>query len=209
VTQPHWPAHPYEDGPAQPPFRAQSAEDAAGVVLWVAGELDVTATELMDDALSEAYPAPGQRLAVDVSHLAFIDVAGVRLLDATDRRLRGEGRTGLVVRGAPAVVRRVFEILRATALLAEPEPVALLLPGRPRRAGVLELARQAAGLSIPDLFVAYFALGGTAGLSQVAAHLAGDPYALDVHQRQVAVHAVNERLIDLERTDWLLSSSSE
>jgi anti-anti-sigma factor len=204
VTYSHWPAR-----PGRPGFRAQSAEDLAGVVLWVAGELDVTVLALMDDALSEAYPAPGQRLTVDVSHLAFIDVSGVRLLSGADRRLRAEGRGGLVVRGAPVTVRRVFEVLRATALLADREPAVPLVPGPRRRAGTLELARQAAGLSITDLFVAYFALGGTAGLGQVAAHLAGDPYALDTHQRQVAVHAVSERLLDQERTSRLLSSSSE
>ena len=206
MTHPQWPAGRPEDGTGRLAFRAQRAENPAGVVLWVAGELDVTVLELMDGALSEACPAPSQRLTVDASHLAFIDVGGVRLLSGTDRRLRAEGRAGLVVRGAPVMVRRVFEILRASGLLADREAA---VPPGPRPTGTLELARQAAGLSIPDLFVAYFALGGTAGLSQVAAHLGGDPYALDAHQRQVAVHAVNERLIDLERTDWLISSSSE
>jgi hypothetical protein len=107
--------------------------------------------------------------------------------------------------------------LRATSLLEDREEdrgkdresVALLRPGTLRRPGPLELARQAAGLSITDLFVAYFALGGTAGLSQLAGHLAGDPYALDDHQQQVAIHAVDEYLIDREQTDQLLSPSSE
>jgi anti-anti-sigma factor len=211
VASSPWPSYHHND--ARPTFRTRITKDQTQVVLWVAGELDVTVAERMDDALSGACPAPGQRLTIDVSHLTFIDVSGARLLIDADRRWRDEGRSGLFVRGAATIVRRVFEILRATSLLEDwegaGESVALLRPGTFRQAGPLELARQAAGLSILDLFVAYFALGGTAGLSQLAGHLAGDPYALDDHQQQVAIQAVDEYLIDREQTDQLLSPSSE
>jgi anti-anti-sigma factor len=190
-------------------FRVQSDGDRGRAVLWLAGELDVTEAGLMADALSAARPLPGQGLVVDLSHCEYIDANGVRLLFAADRRLRDEGRAGLAVRGAAGVVGRIFEILRATSLLEDREPVALAPLGTPPSAERLDRARQAAGLSVADVYVAYFALGGTAELSQVAAHLAGDPYALDTHQRQMVVHAVNEHLIDRERTDQLLSSPSE
>ena len=206
VVSSHWPARHADD--ARPSFRTQSTEDQTQVVLWVAGELDATVTDRLDEALTQARPAPGQRLTVDVSHLAFIDVSGARLLIVADRRWRDEGRPGLSVRGASAIVRRVFEIVRATSVLADRDPGAQLAPAAPQPAGVLELARQA-GLSISDLFVAYIALGGTAGLSQLASHLAGDPYALDDHERQVAVQAVDECLIDRDQTDQLLSPSSD
>jgi anti-anti-sigma factor len=205
VPSSRWPARHSDDG--RPIFRTQSTEDQAEVVLWVAGELDVTVADRLDDALAQASPAPGQRLTVDVSHLAFIDVSGVRLLIVADRHGRDAGRPGLSVRGASPIVRRVFEIMRATSLLADREP-GVLRPAVPRPAGVPELARPA-GLSISDLFVAYIALGGTAGLGQLARHLAGDPYALDDHERQVAIQAVDECLIDRDQTDQLLSPSSD
>ncbi len=47
----------------------------------------------------------------------------------------------------------------------------------------LELARRDAGLSVADLFVAYFALGGAADRGQLVAYLNGDAEALDRHQR--------------------------
>jgi anti-anti-sigma factor len=210
VASSRWPALHRDD--ARPAFSTQLTENQTRtqIVLWVAGELDVTVADLMDQALAQARPDPGWLLTVDVSHLAFIDANGVRLLVGADRRWREQG-SGLSVRGASAIVRRVFEILRATAVLADEEAAAaaLLRPETSRPAGALELARQAAGLSVTDLFVAYIALGGTAGLNQLAGHLAGDPYALDDRQLQVAVRAVDECLIDRDQTNRLLSPSSD
>jgi hypothetical protein len=62
---------------------------------------------------------------------------------------------------------------------------------------------------VTELFVAYFALGGTAELADLSAFLAGYPAALDVHQRHLAVQAVNERLLDLGLADRLLSVSPD
>ena len=187
-------------------FSVQVAEGDDGTVLRVAGELDFTVTALMDDALAGVRAVPGQYLILDASHLGFIDAAGVRLLSAADRRLRAGGGAGLAVRGAGRIVRRMFEIMQVTALIDDHPPTLGSAPAEiPQQAGKLDLARQAAGWSVTDLFVAYFALGGTAELGEVAAYLAGDPGALDVHQRDLAVQAVNERLLDLGRADRLLS----
>jgi hypothetical protein len=106
-------------------------------------------------------------------------------------------------------VRRVLELTGLLVLLDDRGPVdsstgVAAEGGR----GALELARRAAGLSVGDLFVAYFALGGAADRGQLAAYLDGDAEALDRHQRDIAVHAVNERLGDGGRTDQLLSCTS-
>ena len=77
--------------------------------------------------------------------------------------------------------------------------------GSRRGRDAVELARRDAGLSVAELFVAYFALGGAADHGQLAAYLNGDAEALDRHQRDIAVHALNERLGDVGRTDQLLS----
>jgi hypothetical protein len=70
------------------------------------------------------------------------------------------------------------------------------------------VGRRAAGLSVTDLFVAYFALGGAANLGEVRAFLAGMDDVLDGHQHDVAAHAVNERLVELGHRDCLLSYAS-
>jgi hypothetical protein len=123
-----------------------------------------------------------------------------------DERLRDAGRPGLVVRGAYGSVRQIFEILRVTSLLEVPDPAPPAAPaGRPAPAERLDRSLRDARMSVTDLYVAYFALGGTAELAEVAAYLAGDAEALDVHQRELAVQAVNERLLDLGHPDRLLS----
>ena len=174
-------------------FSAWVAEEDGRAVLRLAGELDFTVLALLERALAGVPAGPGQLLTVDAAHLGFMDVSGVRLLIATDVRLRAAGGPGLAVRAATPIVRRVFEVMAVTSLLASPG------------AADLDLARQAAGMTVTELFVAYFALGGTAELAALSAFLAGYPAALDVHQRQLAAQAVNERLLDLGLADRLLS----
>ncbi len=180
----------------------------AGVV-WVAGELDSATAGLMGDGLSLASMMPGDRLVVDVSRLIFMDAAGIRVLVAAHERLVAAGGGGLVIRGASGIVRRVFELTGLTVLLDDRDPVGSSCEvaadgGR----GALDLARRAAGLSVGDLFVAYFALGGAADRGQLVAYLNGDAAALDRHQRDIAVHAVNERLGDVGRSDQFVSYAS-
>ena len=72
--------------------------------------------------------------------------------------------------------------------------------------GKLEAGRRDAGLSVVGLHVAYLALGGTAQCAELGAYLKGaGAGAMDRHQRDIAVHAVNERLIEVGRADSLLS----
>ncbi|GAA2719225.1 PP2C family protein-serine/threonine phosphatase [Cellulomonas aerilata] len=60
----------------------------------------------------------------------------------------------------------------------------------------LEIAYRRADLSLDDLWMGYFTLGGDAGLVEVEAYLAG-LMALPGAQRDILAHAVNERLDDL------------
>jgi len=178
-------------------------------VVRVAGELDAATAGLLDDGLSLASVMAGDRLVVDVSRLSFMDVAGVRVMAAAHERRVAAGSCGLVVRGASGIVRRVLEVTGLTVLLDDREPI-----GQAWGAAVdgprseLESARRRAGLSVADLYVAYFALGGTADLSELVAYLSGDAGALDRHQRDIAVHAVNERLGDVGCTDQFLTYAS-
>jgi len=187
-------------------------EADGATVLFVTGELDMTAAARLSDALTTACSLAEDRLAVDVSDLAFMDLAGLRGLLSAHNRLLGKGRAGIIVRGASGVVRRIFELTGFTSLLGDSPPVAVqghspLGVWESRRE--LEIGRQYGDLSLTDLYVAYFALGGTADFAALAAHLRGSATVLDGHQRDVAAHALNERLADLGRTEHLLSYAAD
>jgi hypothetical protein len=64
--------------------------------------------------------------------------------------------------------------------------------------GGLEEARHAAGLSLPDLWIRYIALGGMKDVIEVDAYLHGllTPTG---HERDVLAHALNERFSELGR----------
>jgi hypothetical protein len=77
---------------------------------------------------------------------------------------------GWPCRGAAGIVRRIFEIMEITALLHGRAAAPLGIPATtPQQAAILDLARQVDRMSVTDLFVAYYALSGTADLSQMAA----------------------------------------
>lgn len=161
-------------------------------MLVLAGEIDVTVAAQLSDVLTTGYSLAEDSLVVDVSSLAFMDLACLRELLGAHSRLLSEGRAGIIVRGASEVVRRIFELTGSASLLDD--------SGRE-----LELGRHHADMSLTELFVAYFALGGTADFAGMAAHLRGSAEMLDGHQQDVAAHALNERLADLGCTEHLLS----
>jgi hypothetical protein len=61
----------------------------------------------------------------------------------------------------------------------------------------LDNARQLAGLTVDQLWMRYFALGGTASVGGLADYL-HDVNEPDVHQYDIVVHALNERFGDLD-----------
>lgn len=181
-------------------------------VLFLAGELDLTTAAQLSDALTTGCSLAKDRLVVDVSGLAFMDLAGLRGLLCAHRWLLGEGRAGIIVRGTSGAVRRFFELTGFTSLLGDSPPVAAQGHASLRvweSGRELEIGRQHADLSLKDLFVAYFALGGTADFAGMVAHLGGSARVLDVHQRDVVAHALNERLADLGCTEHLLSYAAD
>jgi hypothetical protein len=71
----------------------------------------------------------------------------------------------------------------------------------------LRMAMALAGLSVPELWLRYFALGGTATAPQMEAHLDGErDSAFDVDddlQHDTLVQALNERFMELHLDDAL------
>ncbi|MBV8159406.1 MAG: hypothetical protein JO265_00635 [Acidimicrobiia bacterium] len=61
----------------------------------------------------------------------------------------------------------------------------------------LENARQLAGITLADLWLRYFTLGGTATESELGRFLRGDMQFGD-GQHDVVAHALNERFDDLD-----------
>ena len=193
-------------------LRVQVVEVGGVPTVFVAGDLDMTVTAQMKDALNAACSLAGNLLVVDVSGVTFIDVAGLRVLVSTHNLLLRRGRTGIVVRGAPRIVRRMFGLTGFTSLLDDSPSDGAGQHRSVRDAGPgreLEDGRRYADLSLKNMFLAYFALGGTADFPGMAAHLGGIAEVLDPHQRDVAAHAVNERLTELGRTEYLLSYEAD
>jgi len=190
MSAPAGPPAPEPRSPAELRIRIDEADGAT--VLVLAGELDMTVAAKLSDALTTECSLAEDRLVVDVSGLAFMDLAGLRRLLGLHSRLLGEGRAGIIVRGASGTVLRICEITGSTWLLSD--------SGRD-----LEIGRRYADMSLTDMFVAYFALGGTADFAGMVAHLRGSEKVLDAHQQDVAAHALNERLADMGCTEHLLS----
>jgi anti-anti-sigma factor len=191
-------------------LRIHIADVGSETVIFVAGDLDLTATEQMSDALKTGCALARTRLVVDVSGLAFMDLAGLRALVSAHNWLLRRGRAGIVVCGASGIVRRIFELAKLTSLLGDSLVAAQRYPPRVWGSGrELENGRQHAGLPLKKLFVAYFALGGTANFAGMVAHLRGTAEVLDAHQRDVAAHALNEYLADLGCTEHLLSYAAD
>jgi anti-anti-sigma factor len=163
-------------------------------VVQAEGELDIATAGQLADALSMACALRSSRVAVDVALLSFMDCSALDVLVAAHKRLLNEERSGLSVRGSSGIVRRLFEVTHLTALLDDRTE--------------LDFGRMAARLSVRELFIDYFALGGTANLGEIAAHVQGVA-ELDDHQQDIAALAVNERLAEIGRWRHFLPYTSD
>jgi anti-sigma B factor antagonist len=102
------------------PCRTESAEhflsiDTVGrdgsLVLVLEGELDISTTHLLDDALVRARDTDAARIVVDLAAVSFIDSSG---LHALIKHARAEGARGHIwlTKGSPQA-QRLFELTGA------------------------------------------------------------------------------------------------
>ena len=89
-----------------------AGRDGHGVVVAVAGELDVTTAPAVESML-RAQLAAGAVL-LDLKRLSFMDSSGIRLLDAVLRDMRPMGWTLLIVPALQPPVRRIIELTGMT-----------------------------------------------------------------------------------------------
>ena len=79
----------------------------AGVVIELAGELDLATAPIIEEAIAQAEATRPPLLVLDLSGLTFMDSTGLRIVLAADAAARRETRRLVVVRG-PDPVHRVF-----------------------------------------------------------------------------------------------------
>jgi anti-anti-sigma factor len=88
----------------------QRSDDAEGVVLTLAGELDVTTADLLERHLSEVMKSSPDRVLLDLHELQFVDSAGVSVLIKAKEQAEASGRR-LVLRRPTAQVYNVFSVV--------------------------------------------------------------------------------------------------
>jgi anti-sigma B factor antagonist len=84
-------------------------EDKASVSVALAGELDISETPAVQQALMAIEERRPPLLVMDLRGLTFLDSSGLRLILEADLRARRTGRRLTLVRG-PETVHRVFLI---------------------------------------------------------------------------------------------------
>lgn len=95
------------------PVQVQIGWDDVVATATVSGELDITNAPGLYQRLMKVAEARPERLVLDLSGLAFVDVAGARALDCARRAL--EVVCPVILRGARPVVQEVFRLTGLTA----------------------------------------------------------------------------------------------
>ena len=97
------------------PLRIDTVERDGSLVLILQGELDITTSPLLDDALERAREAEVARIIVDLLAVSFIDSTGLHVLikhagvEGSDPRIR-------LTKGSPQA-QRLFELSGAMQYL--------------------------------------------------------------------------------------------
>jgi anti-sigma B factor antagonist len=105
-------------GSEQDFFEVLSPTPSAGagpVLLSLVGELDMTATATLADALDDAL-AQRRDVVLDCSQLTFVDAAGLGAVLVGHRDARRVGRSVRLVR-VPEHIRKTFHLARLEGLL--------------------------------------------------------------------------------------------
>jgi anti-anti-sigma factor len=106
------------------------SRDGVVTTAAVSGELDICSAQHLTEILLEVARLPPERLVLDLSGVAFLDVAGARAIAALDRAVHPE--CAVIIRGMRPAARRVFALTGQLALgrLTRP-PAADEVTGQP------------------------------------------------------------------------------
>ena len=101
------------------PATAETVCGPDGCRIVLAGELDITTTELLGSAVEEALAARPSAIRLDLGEVTFIDSGALRVLVA----LRAQHRDiDIAITEASPSVRRVLEYSKLLAVFGLPEP---------------------------------------------------------------------------------------
>lgn len=90
-------------------LQVEVTEDGPAVSVALIGELDISETSSVQEALADVERRHPPLILLDLRRLSFVDSSGLRVILEADLRAREEGRRVSVVRG-PESVHRVFTI---------------------------------------------------------------------------------------------------
>jgi anti-sigma B factor antagonist len=90
---------------AEPHFRAENVRSGALAVIALHGELDMSVTSRVAQAVDDALDADPLMVVIDLRGLTFMDSSGLSQLVKAGRRCQTRGRRFLLIRGAPQIER--------------------------------------------------------------------------------------------------------
>lgn len=90
-------------------FNASLTEHADGVVVRVAGEVDIVTAPVLQRHLDSAIASNRPTVSLDLSETTFLDARGVGVIVSARKQIAKRGGR-LVIRRPPPIVRRVLEL---------------------------------------------------------------------------------------------------
>ena len=99
-------------------FAVQVAIEGEVAVAWLSGELDLAAAPRLADALAATTSTMRQRLVLDLSHLDFVDAAGLGAIVGARNTLRS-GSGELTLRAPSRFAARVLEIAGLASMMSQ------------------------------------------------------------------------------------------
>jgi stage II sporulation protein AA (anti-sigma F factor antagonist) len=98
-----------EEPPMPGSLTIRRLTDDRGVILELAGELDLESAAELDRQLEEVAAASPGRLLIDLGGLEFMDSTGLAVMVRAQRSARDNGHR-LALRPGPTQVQRLFEL---------------------------------------------------------------------------------------------------
>jgi anti-sigma B factor antagonist len=106
-------------------FTAQVESSRGAKRIALSGELDIGTVPILEEHLVRAEAEGVAAIVIDLRELTFVETMGLRVFLAARERAEANGRQLLLV-GANAPVRRVFELTGKVSLLADQDVVSVL-----------------------------------------------------------------------------------
>ena len=97
-------------------FTIDERTRGGGAVLGLSGDLDMSATFVLEPVLDRVLAAAPDELVLDLAEVPFVDSSGLGLLIATHERASRAG-VDMVIAGAGPEIQRVFHIAGLDGIL--------------------------------------------------------------------------------------------